>query len=85
MAIINLLWGGGGHHESSLSETVSKTQNRTQDRNLNFAVKNKAPADSCGGSIYVLAFCKTVLLIPHLLEHNNYSPVKCDRRGFVFV
>lgn len=40
--------------------------------------KDKAPT-----GLHVLSFCKAVLLILHLLEHNNYSPVECDRRGFV--
>ena len=29
--------------------------------------------------------CKAELLILRLLEHNNYSPMECDRRGFVSV
>lgn len=67
----------------NLCSLRGKTQ--TQNMNLNLAAKAKAPEICVGEASGMLSLREAVLLILHLLEHNNYSPIKCDRRGFVFV
>lgn len=83
MAIFNLLQGGRGHHHKSL--VSERARPRVRDSESEFSAQDKAPEICVGETPGVLFSCEAVLFILHLLEHNNYSPIKCDRRAFVFV